>query len=207
MRYLKYFALLGIFLIPMHYAQAQVSVGVAVGPAYIDPYYGAEPVCDWGYYSYYPYACAPYGYYGPSWFSSGLFIGAGPWYGYGRGFYGRPGFRSFGRDGDSRSFRRDRDSGSFDNRGGFRSFDNRGGSRSFNGGQRGAVGGFRGGAVAPNRGFGGGSARGFSGGSARGFSGGGFRGGSSVRGGGGSFQGGGGGFHGGGGGSHGGGRR
>ena len=212
MRYLKYLALLGVFLIPMHYAQAQVSVGVGVGgpgyaaqvytgpdygPAYVDPYYGAAPVCEWGYYSYYPYACAPYGYYGPSWFSGGIFIGAGPWFG--RGFYGRPGFRSFGRDGGFRSF---------DNQGGFRSFDNRGGSRSFNG-QRGAVGGFRGGAVAPSRGFSGGNARGFSGGSVRGgggFSGGSVRGGGSFRGGS-SARSGGGGSHGGGGGSHGGGHR
>src|SRR5579864_7006478 len=138
MRYLRYLALLGIFLIPMSYAHAQVSVGVGVGgpgyaaqvytgpdydPAYVDPYYGVAPVCDWGYYPYYPYACAPYGYYGPSWFSGGVFIGAGPWYG--RGFYGGRGFRSFGRDG------------------GFRSFDNRGGFRSFS--NRGSVGGFRGG--------------------------------------------------------------
>ena len=40
----------------------------------------ARPDCSWGYYSYYPYACAPYGYYGPGWFYGGLFIGAGPWY-------------------------------------------------------------------------------------------------------------------------------
>ena len=58
---------------------------------YVDPgpqepaYVGSPPVCSWGYYSYYPYACAPYGYYGPSWFSGGLFIGVGPW---GRGWGG-----------------------------------------------------------------------------------------------------------------------
>jgi hypothetical protein len=51
-------------------AQAQV-VGVAVGP---------EPMCPYGYFDYAPYACAPYGYYGPEWFVSGVFIGAGPWY-------------------------------------------------------------------------------------------------------------------------------
>src|SRR5579863_28288 len=55
-------------------------------------YVGPPPVCAYGYYNYYPYTCAPYGYYGPSWFSGGIFIGAGPWfrdgfYG-GRGFYG-----------------------------------------------------------------------------------------------------------------------
>src|SRR5579864_7604404 len=138
MRYLRYLALLGIFLIPMSYAHAQVSVGVGVaGPGYaaqvysdpgyyddgyVDPYYGPAPVCTWGYYPYYPYACAPYGYYGPSWFSGGIFIGAGPWYG--RGYYGRQGFRSF----DNRGFR------SFDNRGGFRSFGGRDDNRSFRGG-------------------------------------------------------------------------
>jgi hypothetical protein len=39
-----------------------------------------EPLCPYGYYDYAPYACAPYGYYGPEWFSGGLFIGAGPWF-------------------------------------------------------------------------------------------------------------------------------
>ncbi|MFZ0270441.1 MAG: hypothetical protein WB524_03860 [Acidobacteriaceae bacterium] len=56
-------------------AQAQVSV--EIGPA---------PVCPYGYYDYAPYACAPYGYYGPEWFTGGVFIGAGPWY------HGRPDF-------------------------------------------------------------------------------------------------------------------
>src|SRR3981189_1017271 len=52
--------------------------------------YGYAPACPYGYYGYYPYSCAPYGFYGPSWFLGGLFIGAGPWYhGYwGHGFYG-----------------------------------------------------------------------------------------------------------------------
>src|SRR5580692_775865 len=69
-------------------SEAQVSIGV-----------GVEPACPYGYYDYAPYACAPYGYYGPEWFSGGLFIGAGPWfrggYGYGRGYgygYGRGGY-------------------------------------------------------------------------------------------------------------------
>jgi hypothetical protein len=38
-----------------------------------------EPVCPYGYYDFAPYACAPYGYYGPEWFVGGLFIGTGPW--------------------------------------------------------------------------------------------------------------------------------
>src|SRR5271165_1110948 len=71
-------------------AHAQVAVGIGIGPevgypAPVDVY--GPPVCSWGYYSYYPYACAPYGYYGASWFWGGVFIGAGPWY---NGWYGRP---------------------------------------------------------------------------------------------------------------------
>ena len=80
-------------------ANAQMDEGVGVGPAvaYAPEAYG-PPVCDWGYYSYYPYACAPYGYYGPQWFYGGVFIGVGPWYGrgwgrgYGYGGYGRGGY-------------------------------------------------------------------------------------------------------------------
>jgi hypothetical protein len=50
-------------------SEAQVAIGI-----------GAAPVCPYGYYDYAPYACAPYGYYGPEWFSGGVFIGAGPWF-------------------------------------------------------------------------------------------------------------------------------
>ena len=72
-------------------AKAQVAVvGVGIGPAIVDaPVVYGPPVCDWGYYSYYPYACAPYGYYGPGWFYGGVFIGVGPWRHWGwRGGYG-----------------------------------------------------------------------------------------------------------------------
>ncbi len=58
-----------------HRAQIGLSIGVA-------------PVCPYGYYDYAPYDCAAYGYYGPDWFSGGLFIGAGPWFHGPRGFYG-----------------------------------------------------------------------------------------------------------------------
>jgi hypothetical protein len=58
-------------------SEAQVAVGI-----------GAAPVCPYGYYDYAPYACAPYGYYGPEWFASGIFIGAGPWFHGPRGFHG-----------------------------------------------------------------------------------------------------------------------
>jgi hypothetical protein len=50
-------------------AQAQVAVSVGVAPS-----------CPYGYYETAPYGCAPYGYYGPEWFSGGVFIGAGPWF-------------------------------------------------------------------------------------------------------------------------------
>jgi hypothetical protein len=129
MKYLRILAVLGMCLIPATYAHAQrFSVGVGIG----GPVYGGAPVCDYGYYNYYPYACAPYGYYGPSWFSGGVFIGAGPWYrGYygGRGYYGRPGY--YGRGYYGRGYY-----------GGARGFVGRGPAY----GGRGAVGGgFRGG--------------------------------------------------------------
>jgi hypothetical protein len=40
----------------------------------------AAPECPYGYFDHAPYACAPYGYYGPEWFAKGAFIGAGPWF-------------------------------------------------------------------------------------------------------------------------------
>lgn len=60
-----------------HSASAQVSVGI-----------GVAPVCPYGYYEAPPYNCAPDGYYGPEWFSGGIFIGAGPWYHGPDHFYG-----------------------------------------------------------------------------------------------------------------------
>lgn len=73
MKSFKYFvlaALAGIcFTLAAPKAQAQVTVSI-----------GAAPVCPYGYFDYAPYACAPYGYYGPEWFVSGVFIGAGPWF-------------------------------------------------------------------------------------------------------------------------------
>jgi hypothetical protein len=65
--------------------------GVATTPraeAGISINIGAEPVCPYGYYDYPPYACAPYGYYSPEWFSGGVFIGAGPWFHGPANFYG-----------------------------------------------------------------------------------------------------------------------
>jgi len=59
-------------------ASAQIVIG-------INP-----PVCDYGYYSYQPYACAPMGFYGPGYFYNGIFLGVGPWgnWGYNHGWGG-----------------------------------------------------------------------------------------------------------------------
>jgi hypothetical protein len=148
MRYLKYLVLVGVcfgftLLAPSH-ANAQFSVGVGVGP--VGGYYGAAPVCSYGYYGYAPYACAPYGYYGSDYFVGGVFIGAGPWFrgwggGYGRGYYGRSGY-GYGRGGfgyGGRGFYGSR--GGYAGRGGVGSYARSG--SSFRGGSAG--GGFRGG--------------------------------------------------------------
>src|SRR5580698_2731734 len=93
---LMVFAVFGTALALAPNASAQrFAVGVGVGPGYVGP----APVCAYGYYGYYPYACAPYGYYGPRWFAGGIFIGAGPWY---HGYYGpgwgyRAGYGYYGR--------------------------------------------------------------------------------------------------------------
>src|SRR5215472_14231366 len=95
MRYLTYTVLLGVLLFAAaRSAHAQVRVGVAIGA----PVVGPAPVCAYGYYGYYPYACAPYGYYGPRWFADGVFVGAGPWF-HGHGFYGPRYFERRGFEG------------------------------------------------------------------------------------------------------------
>ena len=134
MKYLKYsLILLAVVAVPAVYSQAQISLGVQVGPAYGPVYaYGPPPVCEYGFYPYYPYDCAPYGYWGPQWFVSGVFIGAGPWYhwyythpGFYRGYY----YRGFRGDWDhDRGFRR----GDWDHNRGFRGGDFR--DRGFHGG-------------------------------------------------------------------------
>lgn len=62
--------------------------GVPTAPAQVVVNIGPAPVCPYGYFEYAPYNCAPYGYYGPDWFTGGVFIGAGPWFHGPRGFYG-----------------------------------------------------------------------------------------------------------------------
>src|SRR5258708_5025771 len=152
MRYLKCLALLAFFMFPAalpSHAQ-RVVIGVGVGPAYLGP----APVCAYGYYGYYPYACAPYGYYGPDYFVSGGFIGAGPWF---HGFFGRPGFYMRGCFGRGfyrrRGFEREREFEGHERceRRGFRD-----GGRGFEGHERFEHGGFRDG----DRGFHGGGEHG-----------------------------------------------
>jgi hypothetical protein len=76
-KFLSVFAVAVGLLIPVSVAKAQIGISI-----------GVAPVCPYGYFDYAPYDCAPYGYYGPDWFTGGLFIGAGPWFHGPRGFYG-----------------------------------------------------------------------------------------------------------------------
>ncbi len=69
-KYLATFAVVGIcFAMTAPKIDAQVTINI-----------GVPPECPYGYYDYAPYTCAPWGYYGPEWFTGGVFIGAGPWY-------------------------------------------------------------------------------------------------------------------------------
>jgi hypothetical protein len=140
-------------------ASAQVSVGVGVGPALVAPGYYGPPDCEWGYYNYYPYACAPYGYYGPNWFLGGLFIGAGPWYHW--GFYGHPGYYLRGGFGYRGGYGYGRGGYAFGARGGYAGHGYVGGAGR----------GYTGGGVAHS--YSGGARGGFSGGGGGGFHGGG----------------------------------
>jgi hypothetical protein len=163
MRYLKYMALLTVLMVPLAYSQAQVRVGVGIGVGPVGVGVAAgPPVCAYGYYSYYPYACAPYGYYGPSYFVDGVFIGAGPWYHWGhpgwfwnRGYayrgwdrdgwrhegWGRGGVRAYGYDHDGRGYARGSAGngyrgGEFHGNGGFRGQGGFHGGGGYHGGRR-----------------------------------------------------------------------
>jgi len=135
MKYLRYVALLALLALPLAYSQAEVRVGVGIG---IGGYVAGPPVCAYGYYPDYPYACAPYGYYGPDWFVNGIFIGAGPWYhGWGHPYYGRGDGRGFSGRGYEHGYDRGRVAGrGFEARGPVAS--NRGGFHGggFHGGRR-----------------------------------------------------------------------
>ena len=78
LRYLGFMTItVGLFVATPHIATAQVAVNI-----------GLAPSCPYGYYEGAPYNCAPDGYYGPEWFSGGVFIGAGNWYHGPENFYG-----------------------------------------------------------------------------------------------------------------------
>jgi hypothetical protein len=57
-----------------------IAPGAPKATAQVDLFIGVAPDCPYGYYDYVPHNCAPDGYYGPEWFSAGIFIGAGPWF-------------------------------------------------------------------------------------------------------------------------------
>jgi hypothetical protein len=67
---------------------AIVSTSPAKAAPQVSVEIGVEPDCPYGYYDVVPYACAPYGYYGPEWFVNGIFFGAGPWFHGPRNFHG-----------------------------------------------------------------------------------------------------------------------
>jgi len=66
------------FAVTIPKAEAQVAIDI-----------GVAPECPYGYYDTAPYGCAAYGYYGPQWFTGGVFIGAGPWFHGASNFHGR----------------------------------------------------------------------------------------------------------------------
>lgn len=92
MRLLKTFLgttalLVGLALAPAANAQVMISIGV-------------QPSCAYGYDDYAPYGCAPMGFYGPGYFYNGIFLGMGPWAGWGYG-HGWGGHRFNGERGGS----------------------------------------------------------------------------------------------------------
>ncbi len=69
--------LAGLVMMTSPKAPAQISVNI-----------GDAPNCPYGYYEVPPYNCAPDGYYGPEWYTGGIFVGAGPWFHGPDHFYG-----------------------------------------------------------------------------------------------------------------------
>ena len=122
--------------------QIGFSVGVG-GPGYG---YAVQPVCSWGYYSYAPYGCAPQGYYGNNYFYNGIFLGVGPWsgWGYGHGwgahrFDGnyRGGGRGYpGERGHVTSYNNGQDGVNYSHSGGYHGGQPRGGQMSHGGGEQ-----------------------------------------------------------------------
>jgi len=82
MRGLKALLFTSALLAPLAFAPAgKTQVVVSIGQ---------QPICSYGYYDYSPYTCAPVGFYGPGYFYNGIFLGMGPWsgWGYGHGWGG-----------------------------------------------------------------------------------------------------------------------
>jgi hypothetical protein len=80
-----------LLALPQVAVAASPQVDVQLG----GPRYAVEPRCDYGYYDYEPYACAPIGFWGPEFFWGGHFRGVGPWAGRGRHYNKGPGERQF----------------------------------------------------------------------------------------------------------------
>jgi len=68
------------FLVLAAFAGSCFTVAVPKADAQVGGNIGVAPECPYGYYDVAPYNCAPSGYYGPEWFSGGVFVGAGPWF-------------------------------------------------------------------------------------------------------------------------------
>src|ERR1700692_3109399 len=74
-------AVLAIATVPMTQAQAPAPpTDRAAVPVTAEVNVGISPECPYGYYDYAPYNCVPDGYYGPEWFTAGVFVGVGPWF-------------------------------------------------------------------------------------------------------------------------------
>jgi hypothetical protein len=68
------------FAFPALVAASCLAAAVPIAEAQVSVNIGVAPECPYGYYDVAPYSCAPAGYYGPEWFTGGVFIGAGPWF-------------------------------------------------------------------------------------------------------------------------------
>ncbi|MGB7283562.1 MAG: hypothetical protein WBE13_14950 [Candidatus Acidiferrum sp.] len=76
------------FLLAAVVAGSCLTAAVPKAEAQVNVEIGVAPECPYGYYDIAPYDCAPSGYYGPEWFSAGVFVGAGPWFHGGNDFRG-----------------------------------------------------------------------------------------------------------------------
>jgi hypothetical protein len=74
------FSAVAVLCFAAHAPKTQAQVSVEIGVA---------PECPYGYFEAAPHGCAPYGYYGPSWFTGGSFVGAGPWFHGNQNFHGK----------------------------------------------------------------------------------------------------------------------